>query len=138
MIDEHVGALGDVVIFPHSGTGHSFIIELVPLILDADFRVVVPAVQRPVMVDDAHQLVLHRSPGSSFFYFDELVVGDLSVVLLAVVVALDEAGEVQDEVLGKGVEGGLLAETHLLLALLAQDIVDLLLPQVLLQHVLKG
>jgi hypothetical protein len=44
----------------------------------------------------------------------------------------------QDEVLGKSVKGCPLLEAHLLPALLTQHIIDLLLPQIFLQHVLEG
>lgn len=59
MVDEHIGTLGSIAIAGNSGWDHSLIIELEPLILNAHFCIVMTPIESAMVVDDAHEAVLH-------------------------------------------------------------------------------
>jgi hypothetical protein len=59
LVDEDVGAFGVIAVAGNSRGNYALVVELEPLILNADFGVVVAAVESAMMMDDAHESVLH-------------------------------------------------------------------------------
>lgn len=98
MVDEHVYAFGKIAVSGHSSGGHFFIIEFIPIIINANLGIVVTAIQCSQMMDHSHQLVLYLFVCVSLVHFDVFIEFYLSIIFFIFVVALKEARKVKNEV----------------------------------------
>lgn len=88
-------------------------------------------------MDYSHQLILYLRFASVFLYSDRFVEADFSGVLFVVVVALDESGQMQDEILGTCIKASSFPKSHLVFAFLAVQIIYYLLSEILFNHIVQ-